>query len=63
MALVTTTSQTGGNLTQQARQMVATQLQRLLGWDKWCVDIVPTSSPPGPPNFARVPKSCSSVLS
>jgi hypothetical protein len=31
-------------LTQEAMQMVETQLQRLPGLDKWFVDIVPTSA-------------------
>jgi len=42
--LVTTTYQTGMKLTKDAMQMVETQLQRLPGLDKCCVDIVPTSS-------------------
>ena len=42
--LVTTTYQTGVNLTKEAMQMVETQLQRLPGLDKWFVDIVPTSA-------------------
>jgi Rhodopirellula transposase DDE domain len=42
--LVTTTYQTGVQLTKDAMQMVETQLQRLPGLDKWFVDIVPTSS-------------------
>ena len=42
--LVTTTYQTGVQLTKDAMQTVETQLQRLPGLDKWFVDIVPTSS-------------------
>jgi Rhodopirellula transposase DDE domain len=44
VALVTATYQTGVKLTKQAMQMVETQIQRLPGLDKGCVDIVPTSS-------------------
>ena len=44
VALVTTPYQTGVKLTQDARQMVDTQLQRLPGVDKGFVDVVPTSS-------------------
>ena len=44
VALGTTTYQTGVKLTKEAMQMVATQIQRLPGLDKWFVDIVPTSA-------------------
>jgi Rhodopirellula transposase DDE domain len=44
VALVTATYQTGVKLTKQAMQMVESPIQRLPGLDKWCVDIVPTSS-------------------
>jgi hypothetical protein len=42
--LVTTTYQTGVKLTEDAMQTVETPRQRLPGFDKWFVDIVPTSS-------------------
>ena len=44
VALVTTTYQTGVQLTKEAMQMVETQIQRLPGLDKRFVDIVPTPS-------------------
>jgi hypothetical protein len=44
VALVTTPSQSGVNLTQEAMQMVETPSQRCPGLDQWCVDLGPTSS-------------------
>src|SRR5262249_28801061 len=44
VALITTHYQSGMKLTKNAMQMVATQLQRLPGLDKWFVAIVPTLS-------------------
>jgi Rhodopirellula transposase DDE domain len=44
VALVTTPSQSGMKRTKEAMKIVAAQLQRLPGLDKWVVDIVPTSS-------------------
>jgi Rhodopirellula transposase DDE domain len=53
--LVTTTYQTGVKLTKEAMPLVATQLQRLPGLDKWFVDIVPTSATIQAPSFSESP--------